>query len=136
MSETMITAVVLSAVMMISGVVLIWMARAAASGRLKRNQLAGIRTQKTMASEEAWRAAHVRAKTPTIAAAVVSLVVGAALLLPMGTTPMITIVAVASAVIFGLVAYGAVIGGRAADAVTHGTDEVTGGAGAAQAPGA
>ena len=61
MENEWIARAVLFAVMVGGGVLLIWTANAAASGRLKRNQLAGIRIASTMASEEAWLAAHVRA---------------------------------------------------------------------------
>ena len=41
-----------------SGFVVIWVARVTASGRMGRNGWAGIRTPSTMASDEAWLAAH------------------------------------------------------------------------------
>lgn len=41
---------------------LIVITRRAASGKLKRNQLAGIRTSTTQSSEAAWRAAHIAAE--------------------------------------------------------------------------
>ena len=44
MTEELLARVVLSAVMLGTGSLLWWMARAAASGRLKRNAYAGIRT--------------------------------------------------------------------------------------------
>lgn len=99
------------AVMSGAGLLLIWVARATASGKIKRNAVAGIRTRKTMASDEAWLAAHVRAKTPTLLASV-------ATLLPMGLNQMMVVVMVANGITFVLVAYGAIVGGRAADAVT------------------
>lgn len=44
---------------------LVWVvARAAASGRLGRNGVVGIRTRATQASDEAWRAAHAAAVRP------------------------------------------------------------------------
>ncbi|KKO76997.1 hypothetical protein WU86_12060 [Corynebacterium xerosis] len=106
------------AVMAGAGLMLIWMARAAASGKLKRNSIAGIRTSKTMASEEAWRAAHVRTKTLTMIAGAVSLIGGVIALLPIGIGPMMFAVMVATGITFGLVTYTAIIGGRAADEVT------------------
>ena len=142
MTENDIVGLVMFAVMAGAGLMLIWMARAAASGKLKRNSVAGIRTRKTMASEEAWRAAHVRAKKPTLLAGVVSLVGGLVALLLAGTTAIAITVAVvsfiggviallpigmgaimfavmvATGVTFALVVYGAIIGGRAADEVT------------------
>ncbi|TQF66103.1 SdpI family protein [Rhodococcus spelaei] len=40
------------------GAVVIWVARAGARGRLRRNGFVGFRTPTTMASDEAWAAAH------------------------------------------------------------------------------
>lgn len=117
MTENDIVGLVMFAVMAGAGLMLIWMARAAASGKLKRNSVAGIRTRKTMASEEAWRAAHVRAKTPTLIAGVVSFIGGVIALLPIGMGAIMFAVMVATGVTFALVVYGAIIGGRAADEV-------------------
>ena len=118
MSEADILGLVMFAVMAGAGLMLIWMARAAASGTLKRNSIAGLRTSKTMASEEAWRAAHVRTKTLTMIAGAVSLIGGVVALLPIGLGPMMFAVMVAPGITFGLVTYTAIIGGRAADEVT------------------
>lgn len=115
MSEADILGLVMFAVMAGAGLMLIWMARAAGSGKLKRNSIAGIRTSKTMASEEAWRAAHVRTKTLTMVASAVSLIGGVIALLPIGIGPMMFAVMVATCITFGLVTYAAIIGGRAAD---------------------
>jgi len=54
--------VLLCVVLLGTGAFYVWMARAAATGRLRRNRSAGIRTRDTLASEEAWLAAHVRAR--------------------------------------------------------------------------
>ena len=117
MSEADILGLVMFAVMAGAGLMLIWMARAAASGKLKRNSIAGIRTSKTMASEEAWRAAHVRTKTHTMIAGAVSLIGGVIALLPIGIGLMMFAVMVATGITFGLVTYAAIVGGRAADEV-------------------
>jgi len=50
MNELLIARVILSGVMIASGGALWWAARAAATGRLKRNEVAGIRTATTLAS--------------------------------------------------------------------------------------
>lgn len=118
MNEIDILGLVMFAVMAGAGLLLIWGARATASGKIKRNAVAGIRTRKTMASEEAWLAAHVRAKTPTLLAGVASLLGGVAALLPMGLNQVMVVVMVATGITFVLVAYGAIVGGQAADAVT------------------
>jgi hypothetical protein len=40
------------------GAALLWVGHLAQHGRLRRNRLVGVRTRTTMASEEAWIAAH------------------------------------------------------------------------------
>ncbi|MDE0546354.1 SdpI family protein [Microbacterium sp. C7(2022)] len=102
-----------------AGVLLIWMANAAASGRLKRNHLAGIRVPSTMASEEAWLAAHVRARTATIYAGVISIFGGAIALVPV-PMPVVTIgILVAAVITLGFVLYGARVGSAAAKATSQ-----------------
>ena len=109
---------VIGVVMLGMGVLLWWMARAAAAGRLARNALVGIRTPSTMASDEAWLAAHQRAERPTRAAAVASAAVAAACLVPMPEAALVTVVLGGAAVILGLVIRAAVVGGRAARATS------------------
>lgn len=60
----MLGKVVLAAVMIAAGGVIVWTARAAAAGRLERNYWAGIRTRTTLASDDAWLAAHRAARAP------------------------------------------------------------------------
>lgn len=118
MDEDLVARLVVSVVMLAAGVLLVWMARAAASGRLRRNQLAGIRTRSTMASDEAWRAAHVRARRPTTLAGVVSMASAALALLPVGM-PVVAAGALSGCLaMLGLVLYGAIVGGRAATRVS------------------
>ncbi|KAF2415642.1 hypothetical protein B2K11_19255 [Microbacterium sp. B35-30] len=100
--------------MVAAGVLLVWIADAAASGRLERNHLAGIRVSTTMASEEAWLAAHVRARRQTIYAGTVGVVGGAFALVPV-PMPVVTIgVLVAAFGMIGFVLYGARVGSAAA----------------------
>lgn len=102
-----------------AGILLICMANAAASGRLKRNQLAGIQSPSTMASEEAWLAAHVRARCATVYAGVVSVLGGAFALLPV-PMPVVTIgVLVAAVGMLGFVLFGARVGSAAARTVSE-----------------
>ncbi|WP_460775814.1 SdpI family protein [Microbacterium sp. GXF7504] len=102
-----------------AGVLMLWLARAGASGRLKRNQLAGIRTRRTLASDEAWHAAHVRAERPTRAAGIVAIAAGVVILPVPAPAPAIAVIAVTAAIIMiACAGYGAVVGGRAADAAT------------------
>jgi len=111
--------IVLLVVMVGSGVLLIWMARATAAGRLKRNSIAGIRIPSTMASDEAWLAAHVRAKRPTVLAGVVSIASGLVALLPV-SAPVLAIAIIAGCVVMlGFVLYGARVGSRAATEVSN-----------------
>ncbi|MFO6451442.1 MULTISPECIES: SdpI family protein [unclassified Aeromicrobium] len=117
MSELLIARLVLFVVMAGAGVLLIWMARAAASGRLRRNALAGIRTPSTMASDEAWLAAHQRAERPTQAAGAASLLVAVVMLTPVSETAMFVAVMLGAAAMLVLVIHGAVVGGRAARAL-------------------
>ncbi|WP_116951432.1 SdpI family protein [Jiangella endophytica] len=57
--------ILLAAVIAAAGVAIIWMARAGASGRLRRNYWAGIRTPATLAGDDAWLAAHRAARPAT-----------------------------------------------------------------------
>jgi len=111
--------IVLLVVMVGSGVLLIWMARATASGRLKRNSIAGIRIPSTMASDEAWQAAHVRAKRVTMFAGYASVATGLFALLPVPAPVLGAAVIVGSAAMLVLVLYGARVGSRAATEISN-----------------
>lgn len=100
-----------------SGVLLVWLARAAASGRLKRNSLAGIRTPRTMASDEAWMSAHVRAEGPTTLAGYLAAATGLSALLPVPVPVLATVLLVGCVAMLALVLHGARVGGRAAGEV-------------------
>lgn len=115
--------IVLLIVMVGSGVLLIWMARATASGRLKRNSIAGIRIPSTMASEEAWLAAHVRAVRPTVIAGVVSIAIGLFALLPVSAPALATGVIAGCVVMLGFVLYGARVGSQAARGASNGSTD-------------
>ena len=113
--EDLAARIVLFVVMAGSGLLLLWAARAAASGRLRRNGIAGIRTPSTMASDESWLAAHRRAERPTVLAGVAAIASGLlALLLPAPVPVLAGLVIVACVVMLGLVLWGAWVGGRAA----------------------
>lgn len=119
MENDLFARIVLFVVMLGCGFLLIWMARAAASGRLKRNPFAGIRIPSTMVSDEAWLAAHVRAKRPTMYAGFASM--GSALfaLLPVSSAALAAGVLVGSFAMVGFVLYGARVGSRAATQATR-----------------
>lgn len=106
--------IVMFVVMVGSGVLLVWMAHAAASGRLKRNSIAGIRTPSTMVSDEAWLTAHVRAKRPTIHAGFASVATGLIALIPISEVVLATTVLTGCIAMLGFVLYGARVGSRAA----------------------
>jgi hypothetical protein len=122
MDEELVARIVLCVVMLGSGVLLMWTARAAASGRLQRNQVAGIRTASTMASDAAWLAAHVRAKRPTVLAGVVSMASGMFALLPVPVPVTAAGVFLGCLAMLGLVLHGARVGGRAAQQATVSRD--------------
>ncbi|MBP2437488.1 SdpI family protein [Microbacterium amylolyticum] len=103
-----------------SGVLLIWMAQAAASGRLKRNPLAGIRTSRTMESDAAWLAAHIRARRPTAMGGITAVVAGCCVLLPVPVAVFSVIVLAGAVATLAIVIYAAVVGGRAAAEASSG----------------
>lgn len=59
MSETDAVALIATGLLVVAaGLLIVVLARRAAQGRIRRNPIAGIRTAATMASDEAWLAAH------------------------------------------------------------------------------
>lgn len=122
MTEEWVARTILAAVMVGTGVLLVWMANAAASGRLKRNQVAGIRIPSTLASDEAWLAAHVRARRPTIYAGIASLASGLFALTPVSMPVVMNGILVAAVALLVFVLYGARVGHAAARAC-QGSDD-------------
>ena len=120
--EDLIARLVLLIVMVGAGILLVWSARAAASGRLKRNQFAGIRTSRTLSSDAAWQAAHVRAQRPTVLAGVAGVATGLVALLPVGVETVGIAVLAGAAVMLTLVLYGARVGHNAAGDVPPDSD--------------
>lgn len=119
MDEELGTRLVLGVVMVVAGLLLIWMARAAATGRLRRNRFAGLRIPSTMASDEAWLAAHIRAQGHIIAAGVVSLVYGLSAFLSESIMLVALGALVTCMVILALMVYAMVVGDQAAKAVSE-----------------
>lgn len=119
MDEELGTRLVLGVVMIVAGLLLIWMARAAATGRLRRNRFAGLRIPSTMASDEAWLAAHIRAQGLIIAAGIVSLVYGLSAFLPVSIMVVTLGALVACLVMLGLMVYATVVGGQVAKLVAE-----------------
>lgn len=62
----LLTAAGTGVVLVVAGWVLVRVARRAAAGTLKRNQVAGIQTSVTLSSDTAWRAAHVAAERDSV----------------------------------------------------------------------
>ncbi|WP_243226802.1 SdpI family protein [Microbacterium sp. CIAB417] len=122
MGEDLAVRIVLLVLMVGAGILIIWMARATASGRLMRNAVAGIRVPSTMASEEAWLAAHIRAKRPTTFGGVASIASGLVALLPVPETMLAASVLVGCGVMLAFVLYGARVGSRAAAEVSASSD--------------
>lgn len=75
-----VAVLVLGGVLLLSGLLLIVAGRRAAVGRLPRNWIVGIRTTRTMASDEAWQAAHLAAAGSFSVAGYVAVMGGLALL--------------------------------------------------------
>lgn len=121
---------VLFIVMTGSGALIWWMAEATASGRLGRNRIAGIRIPSTLASDAAWRAAHVRARRANVAAGVVAATGGLFALIPFPMPVTAVGVLVAAVAILALVLYGTIVGGRAARALSDPGASASRGAGA------
>lgn len=106
-------------VMLVAGCVLVWMGRAAASGRLKRNSLAGIRIPSTMASEEAWLVAHVRAKRHHELAGMTAIVTAFSVFLPVSHLILAAVITIGCLLMLGFVLQGVRVGGRAAKDATN-----------------
>ncbi|MFC7431396.1 MULTISPECIES: SdpI family protein [unclassified Agrococcus] len=110
---------VLAVVMTGVGASMWWMARAAASGRLGRNAVAGIRTRATLASDAAWLAAHRRAEGHMRAAAWCALTAGLAALVPMPMPAVIVVVLLGAVGMLALSLRAAAVGGQAAHEVAE-----------------
>lgn len=77
LEDLIVPASVAALVLFAAGVLIVWVAKRAANGRLGRNQIAGIRTSVTLSSDAAWLAAHRAAESPTIVAGTGTAVGGA-----------------------------------------------------------
>jgi uncharacterized membrane protein len=86
----------------------------AAAGKLRRNQIAGIRIPTTMASDAAWRAGH-RAAMPFMWLTVPVAVVGTAVIATMKLGPLVALVVGAlPIVLIAILIAAAVVAGKAA----------------------
>lgn len=118
MENEIMPRIVLFVTMTGSGILLFWMAKATSSGRLGRNQVAGIRIPSTLASDEAWLAAHRRAERPTLWGALFVGAAGVGAILPVPLPVVVVSVLVGCVAMLGFVLYGARVGSVAAKAVT------------------
>ena len=100
-----------------TGLLLIWMARAAADGRLKRNHVAGIRIPSTLKSAAAWLAGHRAAENPTRLAGGIAIASGVPALLPVTETTMAVAVVGGCVVLLAVVLHAARLASSAARAV-------------------
>lgn len=114
MDGEILARIVLFLLMVGSGILMLWLARAAASGRLKRNQAAGIRLPSTLASDEAWLVAHRAAERPTQIAGWCAIVGAVPALLPVPLPAVVVAVLIGTLALLGFVLYGATLGSRAA----------------------
>ncbi|MCT2086315.1 SdpI family protein [Microbacterium enclense] len=121
----MIGALVTCSVAMLAvAAVSFWTARRAAAGTLPRNDLIGIRTAATRASDAAWVAAHragaAGLRRTGVVAAATAVLPWAAVVVPDAYRETVIVVTVlgGAGTILGLSIHAAVVGGRAARAVT------------------
>ncbi|MDQ1215806.1 SdpI family protein [Microbacterium arborescens] len=119
MEAEIIPRIILLVTMGGAGALLIWMARAAASGKLKRNSLAGIRTPSTMASDEAWLAAHERSKGATLLTGYLAVAIGVVSLVPMPPAALGIMVLAGAALMVIVMMWGTHVGVKAALAATE-----------------
>jgi hypothetical protein len=99
---------------MLAAVALLTLAALGGRGRLPRNRWAGVRTRRTLASDEAFGLANRVAAAPLGAAGAVALV-GAAVVLAGGPAAVTwTVLVVATAGTLGLTGVGGALGDRAA----------------------
>ncbi len=103
--------------MAVAGGMLLWLARATVTGRLKRNTWAGIRTPSTLASDEAWLVAHQRAQRSTIWAAVFAFIGCGFTLAPVQEEVVYAGVFGGTVALLATVLYGAYVGTKAARAI-------------------
>lgn len=110
----------------IAGIAITWTSRAAATGRLGRNSLAGIRTPTTMHSDETWSAAHGASRPWTDIGGGLAIVAGLSALIPMSEAMLTALGFAGAACLLGFTLGGAWVGVRAAREVA--SDDDTSGA--------
>jgi SdpI/YfhL protein family len=105
---------VLGCALLLAAVALLAVAVLGARGRLRRNPWVGVRTRRTLASDEAFTLANRVAAAPLGAAGVVALLGGAAVVAGGPTAVTWTVLVVATAGMLGLTGVGGALGDRVA----------------------
>jgi hypothetical protein len=111
---------VIVVVMVGAGALILWMAKAAARGRLGRNPVAGIRLPVTMASDRAWLVAHQAARRPTEAAGWCAIVFAVPSVFPVPLVVVVASILLGAVMMLALILLGAAVGARAAGALEDG----------------
>jgi SdpI/YfhL protein family len=109
---------VLGSALLIIAAALLTVAVLGARGRLRRNPWAGVRTRRTLASDEAFVLANRVAAAPLGAAGAVALLGGAVVLVGGPAVTTWTVLVVVLAGVLGLTGLGGALGDRAAARVT------------------
>jgi hypothetical protein len=105
---------VLGCALLLAAAVLLTVAVFGARGRLRRNPWAGVRTSRTLASDEAFTVANRVAAAPLGAAGLVALLGGVSLIVGGPAAVVWTVLLVATAGMLGLTGLGGAVGDRAA----------------------
>jgi hypothetical protein len=105
---------VLGGALLLAAVVLLTVAALGARGRLRRNPWAGVRTRRTLSSDDAFSVANRVAAAPLGAAGIVALLGGIALVVGGPGAVLWTVLVVATAGMLGLTGIGGALGDRAA----------------------
>jgi hypothetical protein len=105
---------VLGCALLLLAAVLLTIAVLGARGRLRRNPWAGVRTRRTLASDDAFTVANRVAAAPLGAGAVVALLGGVTLVVGGPGAVLWTVLVVATAGMLGLTGLGGALGERAA----------------------
>lgn len=107
----------LAGVFVASGVVVMTVARRGRDGRLRRNELVGLRTRATLSSDEAWLAAHRASYGASATSGLIAILGGAFTLLARSNGALAAVVTLTCVAILALTFWGAYQGNRAARAV-------------------
>ncbi|WP_305094494.1 SdpI family protein [Prescottella sp. R16] len=115
--------IVLCLTFTIGGALVVWTARSAGSGRLRRNHYVGIRTATTMAGDEAWTVAHRAGRPLTETGGWLMILAGLAALIPMPEAALTAVTVTGVACLGGFTGAGAWVGIRAARNLPAGSAE-------------